>query len=127
MSIDHEEIVEKAMRKVIGDDLHGEEFYNMDMLEILKDYLLDYSKVVNNSKEEFSDVEKINNVNRYMKENVSLNKTYFDAMKQNLQIENSQLRYRTAFSAFFEKDNKKDHSSVSVLSGRKIPEQVDEF
>ena len=86
MSIDHEEIVEKAMRKVIGDDLHGEEFYNMDMLEILKDYLLDYSKVVNNSKEEFSDVEKINNVNRYMKENVSLNKTYFDAMKQNLQI-----------------------------------------
>ena len=33
MSIDHEEIVEKAMRKVIGDDLHGEEFYNMDMLE----------------------------------------------------------------------------------------------
>ena len=104
MSIDHEEIVEKAMRNVIGDDLHGEEFYNMDMLEILKDYLLDYSKVVNNSKEEFSDVEKINNVNRYMKENVSLNKTYFDAMKQNLQIENSQLRYRTAFSAFFEKE-----------------------
>ena len=104
MSIDHEEIVEKAMRKVIGDDLHGEEFYNMDMLEILKDYLLDYSKVVNNSKEEFSDVEKINNVNRYMKENVSLNKTYFDAMKQNIQIENSQLRYRTAFSAFFEKE-----------------------
>lgn len=104
MSIDHEEIVEKAMRKVIGDDLHGEEFYNMDMLEILKDYLLDYSKVVNDSKEEFSDVEKINNVNRYMKENVSLNKTYFDAMKQNLQIENSQLRYRTAFSAFFEKE-----------------------
>lgn len=94
-----EERIDRAMEKVISDPLHGQEFYKpedkMELKAKIKG-IIEELKIT----DDMPDFEKIKSINDYMKKNVRLRASYFNAMKdEKIEISPEEIPYRTGHAA----------------------------
>lgn len=84
--------------KIIEEKVHGIEFYDENMFRNLIDRvstIMDGLDLLNGN-----DTEKIFKVNEFLKNNVKVRKSYFDAFREEIpEIPESELIYRTAYGA----------------------------
>ena len=89
----------EVIDKISGDSLHGKQYYTPEMREELSIKIKEILTSLQIT-DEMSDFEKISLINNYIKENVKLRTSYFDAMKGIIdEIPNNELYYRTAHAA----------------------------
>ena len=95
--MEKEEIIQICIN-IISEKVHGKEFYDKDMFIKLVDRV---DAIVNGlNLLTGSDSEKIFKINEFLKNNVKVRKSYFDAFREEIpEIPQDELIYRTAFGA----------------------------
>lgn len=94
--------IKNVIKEISSEPLHGTEFYTNEMLQELAEFLYKLQNTVLKDIGEMNIEEKITTINEYIKNNTKLNSSYSDALKTKTQINKSQLKYRTAYSALIE-------------------------
>lgn len=91
-------VIQQIVARIISSKEHGIEFYTKEMfIKLLKKV---EELIERLSLDKGTDFEKITKVNEYLKKNVVVRKSYFDAFREEIpEIPDSELIYRTAYGA----------------------------
>lgn len=92
------EDIKQIAYTIISSKEHGTEFYTNEMFNSLIDKICIIVKELNLNSG--TDYEKISKVNEYLKSNVTVRKSYFDAFREEIpEIPKEELIYRTSYGA----------------------------
>lgn len=90
--------VKKIVLNVISDEAHGTEFYTQKMYNFLCKKVAEIAEELN--LQNITNAKKIERVNEYMIQHVSIRSQYFEAFREVIpKIPRSELIYRTAYAA----------------------------